>query len=125
MTRPILLVLAVLFATLAACTPSRLPKSEIANSGNDEVESDLSCSYFYFLWGSHAEVGGRYAEARQSLQDASRDEKVGAEAKFWLAAAYHRLGEGREAQALLAEMEKQSAGIRKSYQELLILPPIF
>jgi O-antigen ligase len=70
-------------------------------------------------------LSGRYAEARQSLQDASRDEKVGAEAKFWLAAAYHRLGEGREAQALLAEMEKQSAGIRKSYQELLILPPIF
>lgn len=70
MTRPRLLVLAVLFATLAACTPSRPPNSEIANSGNDEVESDLSCSYFYFLWGSHAEVGGRYAEAHEAYEKA-------------------------------------------------------
>jgi tetratricopeptide (TPR) repeat protein len=70
MTHSRLLVLAVLLTALAACTPSRLPNSEIANSGNNEVESDLSCSYFYFLWGSHAEVGGRYAEAHEAYEKA-------------------------------------------------------
>jgi tetratricopeptide (TPR) repeat protein len=70
MTRPRLLVLAVLVATLASCTPTR-PTTNIANnSGSNEVESDLSCSYFYFLWGSHAEVGGRYAEAHEAYEKA-------------------------------------------------------
>ncbi len=36
----------------------------------DEPEVDLSCSYFYFLWGSHAEFTERYAEALEAYEKA-------------------------------------------------------
>jgi tetratricopeptide (TPR) repeat protein len=67
---PRLLVLAVLVTTLAACAPAHLPTNEVAKTDNNEVEADLSCSYFYFLWGSHAEIGGRYAEAHEAYEKA-------------------------------------------------------
>ena len=67
---PRLLVLAVLVATLSACAPAHLPTNEVAKTDNNEVEADLSCSYFYFLWGSHAEIGGRYAEAHEAYEKA-------------------------------------------------------
>lgn len=35
-----------------------------------EDNSDLSCSYFYFLWGSHAEINGHYAEALEAYEKA-------------------------------------------------------
>jgi len=35
-----------------------------------EDNSDLSCSYFYFLWGSHAEINGHYAEAFEAYEKA-------------------------------------------------------
>lgn len=70
MTRLRLIMLAGLVALLTACAPSHLPTNEVADTGNNEVEADLSCSYFYFLWGSHAEVGGRYAEAHEAYEKA-------------------------------------------------------
>ena len=36
----------------------------------EEESTDLSCSYFYFLWGSHAETDERYAEALEAYQKA-------------------------------------------------------
>ena len=36
----------------------------------EEDSTDLSCSYFYFLWGSHAETSERYAEALEAYQKA-------------------------------------------------------
>jgi tetratricopeptide (TPR) repeat protein len=35
-----------------------------------EDDSDLSCSYFYFLWGSHAESNRQYREALEAYQKA-------------------------------------------------------
>ena len=47
---------------------------KVVTGGNEqtkeEPESDLSCSYFYFLWGSHAEFTGRYAEAYEAYEKA-------------------------------------------------------
>lgn len=36
----------------------------------EEDSIDFSCSYFYFLWGSHAETSERYAEALEAYQKA-------------------------------------------------------
>ena len=36
----------------------------------EEESSDLSCSYFYFLWGSHAEISERYTEALEAYEKA-------------------------------------------------------
>ncbi len=56
---------------LASCSVHQ----EIATGVNEPTkeepaESDLSCSYFYFLWGSHAEFTGRYAEAFEAYEKA-------------------------------------------------------
>ncbi len=39
-------------------------------SGPVEEEQDLSCSYFYFLWGRHAELTARYREALEAYEKA-------------------------------------------------------
>jgi len=36
----------------------------------EEDSTDLSCSYFYFLWGSHAETNEHYGEALEAYQKA-------------------------------------------------------
>lgn len=36
----------------------------------EENSTDLSCSYFYFLWGSHAETNERYTEALEAYRKA-------------------------------------------------------
>ncbi len=36
----------------------------------EEDSTDLSCSYFYFLWGSHAETNEHYEEALEAYQKA-------------------------------------------------------
>ncbi len=36
----------------------------------EEEDHDLSCSYFYFLWGSHAEISERYTEAFEAYEKA-------------------------------------------------------
>lgn len=54
---------------LASCATTPRPQTPAPTAG-EAVESDLSCSYFYFLWGSHAEVGGRYAEAHEAYEKA-------------------------------------------------------
>jgi tetratricopeptide (TPR) repeat protein len=35
-----------------------------------ENQVDLSCAYFYFLWGTHAEFNGQYAEALEAYEKA-------------------------------------------------------
>ncbi len=42
----------------------------VSEPAKEEPETDLSCSYFYFLWGSHAEFTGRYAEAFEAYEKA-------------------------------------------------------
>ena len=35
-----------------------------------EDQADFSCSYFYFLWGSHAEFSAQYAESLEAYEKA-------------------------------------------------------
>ncbi|MCG6930332.1 MAG: tetratricopeptide repeat protein [Desulfofustis sp.] len=63
-----LALLCLLWLLLAGC-------SQVADSGSTAeqaapVRQDLSCSYFYFLWGTHAEYEGRFEEAADAYQKA-------------------------------------------------------
>lgn len=59
--------LMLLFCLLSgACT---IPHST-TDQPPEEDNTDLSCSYFYFLWGSHAESNEQYREALEAYQKA-------------------------------------------------------
>lgn len=55
---------------LCSCTVYQKVVTVVSEQVKEEAETDLSCSYFYFLWGSHAEFGGRYAEALEAYEKA-------------------------------------------------------
>lgn len=55
---------------LASCTYYHKVVTVVTEPAKEEQEADLSCSYFYFLWGSHAEFTGRYAEAFEAYEKA-------------------------------------------------------
>lgn len=48
-----------------------LPKNQIEDENIAEVEqTDSACSYFYFLWGIHAENNKRFSEAEEAFEKA-------------------------------------------------------
>lgn len=55
---------------LTSCTVYQQVVTVVTEPVKDEPEVDLSCSYFYFLWGSHAEFTERYAEALEAYEKA-------------------------------------------------------
>jgi tetratricopeptide (TPR) repeat protein len=55
---------------LASCTVYQKVVTVVTEPTKEEQEVDLSCSYFYFLWGSHAEFTTRYAEAFEAYEKA-------------------------------------------------------
>ena len=57
-------------ALLASCTVYQKVVTVVNEPTKEEPETDLSCSYFYFLWGSHAEFTGRYTEAFEAYEKA-------------------------------------------------------
>jgi hypothetical protein len=56
--RNILLFICCLFLT--SCAGSRTV------TGIQDEDADLACSYFYFLWGPHAEFQLQYSEALEA-----------------------------------------------------------
>jgi len=52
-----------LLLILSSCAKPPSPQTEAE-------QADLSCSYFYFLWGSHAEFNGDFAEAIEAYEKA-------------------------------------------------------
>ena len=61
-----LLLASLLLMLTAGCANSSRPEQDI----QEPVGADLSCSYFYFLWGSHAEYGHRFEEALEAYEKA-------------------------------------------------------
>lgn len=55
---------------LASCTVYQKVVTVVTEPAQEEPDVDLSCSYFYFLWGSHAEFTARYAEAFEAYEKA-------------------------------------------------------
>ena len=70
MSRYFLPLAATLALFLTSCASPPPAEVDATTGAKEEVEADLSCSYFYFLWGSHAEVGGRYSEAFEAYEKA-------------------------------------------------------
>lgn len=54
---------------LSSCT-SYINKITDVQSIEEEDQADLSCSYFYFLWGSHAEYNEHFPEALEAYEKA-------------------------------------------------------
>ncbi|MBU1565995.1 MAG: tetratricopeptide repeat protein [Proteobacteria bacterium] len=55
---------------LPSCTVYQKVVTVVNEPSKEEPDVDLSCSYFYFLWGSHAEFAARYAEAFEAYEKA-------------------------------------------------------
>lgn len=62
----ILILTCVLF--LGGCAPVANNNTPVQQVAPDS--EDLSCSYFYFLWGTHAEYEGRFEEAADAYRKA-------------------------------------------------------
>jgi tetratricopeptide (TPR) repeat protein len=70
-------LLAFLLFYCAGCTSVSPEKVPVEQFVPEEIEStatpeqvDSSCSYFYFLWGTHAENNKRYVEAEEAFEKA-------------------------------------------------------
>lgn len=64
---------------LGGCTTHPLPDSspqelpvilDAEETGTGEEQTDIACSYFYFLWGNHAENNKQYNEAQEAYEKA-------------------------------------------------------
>ena len=64
-----LLLSSLFFLILGSCTAITSKSGNQAESINLE-KRDLSCSYFYFLWGTHAEYNNRFPEALEAYEKA-------------------------------------------------------
>ncbi|WP_028582893.1 tetratricopeptide repeat protein [Desulfogranum mediterraneum] len=66
------LLLAGLLLPLAGCTgfTARTFTPGDRDNGLSAEEADLHCSYFYFLWGRHAELGLQFEEALEAYEKA-------------------------------------------------------
>jgi len=53
------------FVVIPAIAPAPLPPETAIDESRD-----LSCAYFYFLWGAHAESYKRYSEAQEAYEKA-------------------------------------------------------
>ncbi len=67
-----------LLLLFTGCTTHPLPTQSIQQNiilddeetGTGEEQIDISCSYFYFLWASHAENNKQYSEAQEAYEKA-------------------------------------------------------
>jgi len=104
---------------------------------------DLSCSYFYFLWGTHAESNKKYSEAQEAYEKALicdpdadyvlrklpvlliKMEKLQAAAQ-WLREAVKKNPNDIDSQLLLARLDVNSGNIDEAiqiYEKILELAP--
>jgi tetratricopeptide (TPR) repeat protein len=63
----------LLVAVCTGCVQQKtapLQDTTIANPSGVEEEADHGCSYFYFLWGRHAELAGKNEEALEAYEKA-------------------------------------------------------
>ena len=68
-----LLVLPWLWLALSACQPPATPPATVVPPPPPAVEdsdADYACSYFYFLWGRHAELLLHFQEALEAYENA-------------------------------------------------------
>ncbi len=124
--------------TAAPASPA-VPPPETANMEN----LDLSCSYFYFLWGAHAESNKKYSEAQEAYEKALicdpdadyvfkklpvlliRMEKLHAAAQ-WLREAIKKNPDDVDNQLLLARLDVNIGDFNEAleiYEKILAIAP--
>jgi tetratricopeptide (TPR) repeat protein len=125
-----------------ASDPSAHTPAVAAETANGE-SSDLSCAYFYFLWGAHAESNKKYSEAQEAYEKALicdpeadyvlkklpilliKMEKLLAAAQ-WLREAIKKNPNDIDNQLLLARLDVNSGDFNEAiqiYEKILELAP--
>lgn len=93
-----------------------------------DTNQDLSCSYFYFLWGTHAEYERRYLEALDAYEKALICDPGADYIKHKLPLLYIKKGEPDQAIALLEkaiEADSQDTASRALIARLLVQQKMF
>lgn len=105
-----LLALILLLPLIAGCASGS--KATAGNSEENGPRDDLSCSYFYFLWGTHAEYSQRFEEALEAFEKALICDPAATSIEKKLPVLLFRLGETEKAAELLrAAIEKDPEDI--------------
>jgi tetratricopeptide (TPR) repeat protein len=99
----LILVFILFLPTIAGCT-----NSTRATTDNTEelYQADRSCSYFYFLWGTHAEHDQRFDEALEAFEKALICDPAAGYIEKKIPVLLFRLGETEKAAELLKEAIK-------------------
>jgi tetratricopeptide (TPR) repeat protein len=146
----IFLLLLVLQISQTSCAdkkqsmaPAPVPVSPTPPVAATDENRDFSCSYFYFLWGTHAESNKKYSEAQEAYEKALicdpdadfvlkklpilliKMEKQHAAAQ-WLREAIKKNPNDIDSQLLLARLDVNSGNrdeAIKIYEQILALAP--
>jgi tetratricopeptide (TPR) repeat protein len=123
--------------------PAPVPAPPLPAVAATDESRDLSCSYFYFLWGTHAESNKKYSEAQEAYEKALicdpdadfvlrklpvlllKMEKQLAAAQ-WLREAIKKNPSDIESQLLLARLDVNSGNTDEAiqiYEKILELVP--
>ncbi len=104
-----LLAFVLLLPLIAGCASG----SRATDRDSKEVyQADLSCSYFYYLWGAHAEYDQRFDEALEAYQKSLICDPAATHIEKKLPVLLFRLGETEKAAELLR------AGIKKDPDDI-------
>jgi len=116
---PRILVLIPFMAILVGgCAPPptsetiRQAAPDAAQNEHDAVsiKQDLSCSYFYFLWGSHAEYRGRFEEAAAAYQKALVCDPTALHIRHKLPLVHLKNGDTEQAMTVLMDSIRRESG---------------
>lgn len=93
-----LLAFVLLLPLIASCASG---SSATDRNGKETYQADLSCSYFYYLWGTHAEYDQRFDEALEAYEKALICDPTATHVEKKLPVLLFRLGETEKAAELL------------------------
>lgn len=98
----ICVVFLLLLCTSCATSSKRVTLQE-DTSQEDTSQEDLACSYFYFLWGTHAEYSEQYEEALEAYEKALICDENALYIKEKLPLLYLKMGKFEKAAAWLRQ----------------------
>jgi len=102
-----LIILALLVTSLSSCASHT--ENSLDSAADTRIEErDASCSYFYFLWGTHEEYNQRFKEALDAYQKALICDPAGDYIKMKLPILYLKMEEVDEAVVILTEALQES-----------------
>lgn len=119
----LLFILTLFFLNGCHKTPSQDAVSKLHDQELISQEGiDPSCAYFYFMWGSHAELSGKYAESLQAYQKALLCDPTSEIIKNKIPVLLIKSGQKTEA---ISYLKKQLQENPSSINERLILATLY